>query len=140
MRMNSSDRIRLPQLDVMHACHEHKEVYLRFMGHLRKVPVNRLEIKILSSIQFTADMMDCSDAHIAKFLVDMGLRAPRLAFPNAFLDFMDGSLMRRGWRVGAPSDAMIELQEQWFSDYPQDELSLSSFRHVHSVVQEEVLC
>ena len=139
MNITNSNDITLPQLDVLHACSEHKEIYLRFMGHMRRVPVNRVEIKVLSSIQFTADMMDCSDASIAKTLVDMGLRAPRLAFPNAFLDFIDRAMMRRGWDVGAPSAGMLALQEQWFKYTPQEELPLSSFRHVHAVVTEEVL-
>ena len=37
---------------------EEMDVYARFMRHLRHVPNNRMEIKILSAIQFTADMLD----------------------------------------------------------------------------------
>ncbi len=88
-------------------------VHSRFMKHLRHVPNSRMEIKILSSIQFTADMLDHSDAHVAKVLVDMGLRAPRMAFPVEFLDFADSCLMRSGWEVGGPSQALIELNEHW---------------------------
>lgn len=111
------------------------EVYRKFMRHLRHVPVSRMEIKILSAIQFTADMMDLSDAHVAKMLVEMGLRAPRLAFPMEFLDYADAALMRSGWRVGAPSQDLIALQSLWFS--MQKESSGLSFRHVHSVLEDE---
>lgn len=139
MKNYDTDLIVLPQLDVLNICAEHREVYLRFMGHLRKVPVSRMEIKILSSIQFTADMMDCSDANIAKTLVDMGLRAPRIAFPNSFLDFVDRALMRQGWEIGAPSESILALQRRWFKYSAQDSDTLHPFRHVHSVVREEVL-
>lgn len=128
--------ITLPNVDVLKTCAEHREIYLRFMKHIRHVPVSRMEIKILSAIQFTADMMDSSDAHIAKELVEMGLRAPRLAFPNGFLDYADRALMRCGWDIGAPSDAIIELRDYWFFEKPQ--MQLGSFRHVHAVVKEDV--
>jgi hypothetical protein len=90
-----------------------KEVYNRFMSHLRHVPNSRLEIKILSSIQFTADMMDCGDALIAKTLVDIGLKAPRKAFPLSFLDFVDKSLARRAWDVGSASASILQLNDHW---------------------------
>lgn len=88
-------------------------VYAKFMQHLRHVPNSRMEIKVLSAIQFTADMMDYSDAHIAKILVELGLRAPRMAFPAEFLTFVDQSLMRGGWDVGGPTPALYALQDCW---------------------------
>lgn len=89
------------------------EIYARFMRHLRHVPNSREEIKILSSIQFTADMLDVADALVAKTLVDMGLRAPRKAFPASFLDHADAALLRTGWEVGGPSEALIDLKNHW---------------------------
>ena len=91
------------------------EIFDRFMRHLRHVPNNRMEIKILSSIQFTADLTNNSDAHVAKVLVDMGLLAPRMAFPADFLRFFDQSLVRSTWSVGAPSKAMLGLLKYWES-------------------------
>lgn len=88
-------------------------VYARFMRHLRHVPAQRMEIKILSAIQFTADMMDLSDAHVAKVLVDLGLRAPRIAFPADFLGFIDQALQRSSLDVGAPNLAMSDLKSFW---------------------------
>ncbi len=58
-------------------------------------------------------MMGHSDAHIAKILVDMGLRAPRMAFPVDFLEFADASLMRSGWEVGGPTAALLDLKAHW---------------------------
>ncbi|MGH1456910.1 MAG: hypothetical protein ACRBDI_09030 [Alphaproteobacteria bacterium] len=131
--------ITLPYLELTQAISEDRALYLRFMGHLRHVPVSRAEIKILSSIQFTADMTDNSDAYIASVLVEMGLRAPRLAFPNSFLDFADRTLMRRDWDVGAPSDGLMALQEYWFNQISSHEKPSGDFRQLHSVVREDVL-
>lgn len=90
-------------------------IYARFMRHLRHVPNSRVEIKILSAIQFTADMMDLSDAHVAKVLVDLGLRAPRVAFPADFLSFIDQALMRSPLDIGGPNAQMVELRDFWNS-------------------------
>jgi hypothetical protein len=72
-----------------------------------------MEIKILSSIQFTADMLDYSDAQVAKILVDMGLRAPRLAFPADFLKYADTSLSRTGWQTGSLPESLRALKKHW---------------------------
>jgi len=91
------------------------DVYARFMRHVRCVPNSRMTIKVLSAIQFTADLLDHSDAHVAKLLVDHGLRAPRMAFPAEFLRFVDQSLMREDWEIGGPTAAIKELQSYWAS-------------------------
>lgn len=100
------------------------EVYARFMRHLRSVPNSRLEIKILSATQFTADMMDTSDALIAKTLADLGLRAPRKAFPVSFLDFADRALMRTSWDAGLPPSCVMKLRDHW------DRIGEDRFAHV----------
>lgn len=75
------------------------EIYARFMRHLRNVPNSRMEIKILSAIRFTADMLDIGEELVAKTLVDLGLRAPRKALPATFLDFCDKCMLRRSWDI-----------------------------------------
>ncbi|MFP4313582.1 MAG: hypothetical protein ACLFR0_04560 [Alphaproteobacteria bacterium] len=100
-----------PQADAQHK--DEMAIYARFMRHLRYVPNSRVEIKILSAIQFTADMLQLSDAHVSKTLVEQGLRAPRLSFPADFLSFMDQACMRSDWEVGGPNQAMKELKEFW---------------------------
>jgi hypothetical protein len=90
------------------------EIYVRFMRHLRQVPNSRLEIKILSAIQFIADLLDHGDALVAKTLVDMGLRAPRRAFPVSFLDFVDRSMARQSWDHGNfPPPSVATLHHHW---------------------------
>ena len=91
------------------------DIYARFMRHLRCVPNSRVEIKVLAAIQFTADMLDYSDAHVAKLLVELGLRAPRMAFPAEFLCFADQALMRECWEIGGPSSALLDLRDYWAS-------------------------
>lgn len=91
------------------------EVYVRFMRHLRQVPNSRMDIKILSAIQFTADTMDIGDALAARTLVDLGLRAPRAAFPMTFLDFVDNSFRRAAWEtgLGLPPASAMKLKDHW---------------------------
>ena len=89
------------------------EIYARFMRHFRMVPNNDVAIKILSAIQFTADMMDLRDELVAKTLVDLGLRAPRRAFPQAYLAYIDTSLLRNGFDIGGPDDSMRGLKIFW---------------------------
>ena len=89
------------------------DIYTRFMSHLRCVPTSRMEIKVLAAIQFVADFLDYSDAHVAKVLVELGLRAPRMAFSAEFLRFADQSLMREAWEIGGPSVALTDLQDFW---------------------------
>ncbi|GEM_PF-419950 len=100
------------------------EIYARFMRHLRNVPNSRMEIKILSAIQFTSDMMSVGDALVAKTLADLGLRAPRRAFPVSFLDFADKALARTGWDAGSPPACVMKMRDHW------DRIGEDRFAHV----------
>lgn len=111
------------------------EIYARFMRHLRLVPNSRVEIKILSAIQFTADMLDTSDALVAKTLVDLGLRSTRKAFPAAYLEFADKSFLRKRWDLGAPSEGLVELRNHW-DRIGEDKFA--AFKNEVTVVQETV--
>ncbi|MCD8562885.1 MAG: hypothetical protein LRY54_02265 [Alphaproteobacteria bacterium] len=114
---------------------EEMEIYVRFFRHLRHVPHSRTDIKILASIQFTADFLDHSDAHVAKVLVDCGLRAPRMAFPADFLRFVDDSLLRSSWEIGGPSMALIELKLFWDKN---GEDKFAAFKRDYSLLSEIV--
>lgn len=89
------------------------EVYAKFMRHLRELRMESDALKILSAILFTAKAMDTSDALVSKVLVDMGLRAPRRAFPISFVEFVDQTMERAGWREGAASSSVVELCDCW---------------------------
>ena len=71
------------------------DVYVRFMRYLRHLPNSRVEIKILCAIQSVAEFMDKGEADIASVLVDLGLRAPKAAFPESFLTFCDHFMARQ---------------------------------------------
>lgn len=112
------------------------EIYAFFMRHLRLVPNSRIEIKVLSAIQFTADVLDCSDAHVSRVLVDLGLRAPRMAFPADFLSYADAALMRSGWEVGGPSASLLALKTYWDTI---GEDRFAAFRNEYSLAAPRIL-
>ena len=116
--------------------HGAMEIYARFMTHLRQVPHRRMEIKILSAIQFTANMAGYTDAQVSKMLVDMGLRVSRDGFPADYLDFADASLMRSGWEVGGPSKGLSALKEFWDSI---GEDKFAAFRKQYSLLDERTM-
>lgn len=107
-----AERIILP-IPEINTAHADMEIYARFMRHLRAVTNSRMEIKVLASIQFVADMLDLPDSQVTKTLVDMGLRTPRMALPSDFLDHADASLMRDEWEVGAANKPLRSLDNHW---------------------------
>lgn len=109
------------------------EIYARFMRHFRLVPNSRIEIKVLSAIQFTSDILDLNDAIVSKTLADMGLRAPRRAFPESYLDHVDRSLMRSGWDAGGPSASSVDMKRFW-DDIGEDKFA--SFKKDYPRVTE----
>ncbi len=134
---SKQDGIVLPLPPEMRAQADDVALYARFMQHLRHVPTSRMEIKILSAIQFSADMLCHSDAHVAKVLVDFGLRAPRVAFPADFLKFADCSLQRSSWDIGGPNEALQELRAYWDSI---GESKFSYLRGEYTLMSEGVFC
>jgi hypothetical protein len=129
------DNIFLPLPPLDGADYMELEVYARFMRHYRLVPNSRPEIKILSGIQFTSDMMDLSDAVVSKMLADMGLRAPRRAFPESYLEHVDASLMRSGWDVGGPCASSIDMKRFW-DDIGEDKFA--AYRRKYALIDEMV--
>lgn len=70
-----------------------REIYMAFTQSLRDTQNQSLERRILCAIHKAADRTGHSDAYITRVLVDMGLRAPRLALPSDFLDHADSNLL-----------------------------------------------
>lgn len=89
------------------------EIYARFMRHVRTVPNKKMEMRIFSAIQFTADILDLPEAYVSKTLADMGLRAPRRAFPENYLTHVDESLTRKHWDIGSPSASTVDMKRFW---------------------------
>lgn len=111
-------------------------LYALFMRHLRCVPNSRMEIKILSALHFTSDVLGSSDAHSAKILVELGLRAPRAAFPADFLKYADAALLRKEWEIGGASEAIRELRQHWDAI---GESPFAAFMGDYSYVNEEIV-
>lgn len=109
----NSANISLPVISTETIQDQEMEIYARFMRHLRLVPNSCAEIKVLSAIQFTADILNISDALIAKTLVDLGLRAPRAALPSDYLEHVDKTLLRGSWHVGGPTESTADLKKHW---------------------------
>ena len=97
----ATDRFEHEIVQMFLHCYEEK-------GH------GRGEIRILSSIHAVADISGHGDAYIAKLLVDHGLRAPRMAFPQEFLDHVDQSCLRQGRaNFSTLSSAYKSLMDFW---------------------------
>lgn len=105
--------ITLPQRVQFEGQSDEADICIRFLRHLSLVPSSRLDIKILSSIQFVADTMDYNDAHVSKILIDNGLRAPRSAFPAAFLNFIDVSFTRDALAINSSYNDLRDLALYW---------------------------
>ena len=110
------------------------DIYVRFMRHLRHVPNSRMEIKILSAIQFTADVLEVSDALVAKILIDLGLRASRQAFPVSFLDFVDQGAQRSLHERSTLPPSVIGLRSFW------DTIGESKFAPIMSSQHYAICC
>lgn len=125
----------IPVADLLNVWGQKQEmdIYVRFMRALREVPTSRMEIKILSAIHSVADMTDQSDAEIAKILVDMGLRVPRISLPTQFLDYVDQALMRNEWEIGSAGASLKSLQDHW-SRIGEDQFA--AFRKFHPTLCE----
>jgi hypothetical protein len=132
---SNQDEVVLPLPPHLPADGDDMALYARFMRHLRNVPNSRMEIKVLSAIQFTADMLGHSDAHVAKLLVDLGLRAPRMAFPADFLKYASEAMMRSGWEVGAPTHGLIALHNHWNRT---GEDRFAAFRGEYTLIDERI--
>jgi hypothetical protein len=84
-------------------------------------------------MQFVADMMDVQDFQIATTLVGLGLRAPRMSFPEAFLESADKALMRGIHEVGISNPSIQELQAHWHSI---GEDKFAAFRRCYPILAE----
>lgn len=89
------------------------DIFVAFISALREGPKRRMEVRILTAIHRAADISDNSDAYVSRVLVDMGLLAPRLAFPGDFLDHVDATLVRKHPLGGKANASYYALVEHW---------------------------
>jgi hypothetical protein len=106
-------RIILPCLPESAGATE-KQIYMGFIQALRAGAGRRMEVRILTAIHRAADLTGNSDAYVSRVLADMGLMAPRLAFPGDFLDHVDATFLRtRPLRTIPP--AYAALAHHWMT-------------------------
>lgn len=122
---NRLDKIILPLPPANADAKMEMEIYARFMRHLRCVPSPRFEIKILQAVQFTADILDASEELVCKVLVDLGLRAPRYAFPVSFLHYADTAMQRTDFEIGSATESLKSLNSHWSRPGMQEEKLVS---------------
>jgi hypothetical protein len=89
------------------------EVYVRFMRCMRHISNDPQNMNILMAIQFVADMMQISNMQVSKTLVDLGLRAPRMAFPEDYLELIDQLAMREMNDIYYSNHALRDLRHHW---------------------------
>ena len=97
------DRIRPSEIDL----------YVRFMRHVRAAIITRPEMRVLSALQFVADVTGLEDSEVALQLVEMGLRAPRAAFPASFLAALDPIGHQAVFGGGAIGAGVADLLAHW---------------------------
>lgn len=88
------------------------DIYNHFTCHIHNSSTHMMELRIFEAIQSTAVHMDISNAFAATTLVDLGLRAPRKAFPASFLDFVDKIRTNKELRHNA-RPSLMALNEHW---------------------------
>lgn len=90
-----------------------REIYMAFVTALRQSPQRHIERRVLCAIHKAADATGHSDAYITRVLVDMGLRAPRLALPADFLDHADTNLLATHRFLKAAPESYQDLATHW---------------------------
>ena len=70
--------------------------------------------KLCQAIEATAVRMNTSPAHVARLLVDYGMRAPRHAFPTSFVDYVDNRPEPKMSILRAAQDFdVMQLRDFW---------------------------
>jgi hypothetical protein len=110
------------------ASHPDHDYYQAFVHVMNRLPhTMAIGIKLRTAIENTAEFMRTSPAHVARLLVDYGLRAPRQAFPASFLDYVDATRTPRHAVQRAAMDSdVIELKDFWQTLVPYQERVLES--------------
>lgn len=71
------------------------EIYAHFMRTFRHAVSSDISKNIQIAMECTAHKLGMNEADIASVLVSLGLKAPREAFPQSYLNFIDKHLLRQ---------------------------------------------
>lgn len=89
-----------------------REIYMAFLRAFREGPQRRMETRLLTAIHRAADVTENSDAYVSRVLCELGLMAPRLAYPGDFLDHVDATMVRDRPLLSVPP-AYLALVQHW---------------------------
>jgi len=88
--------------------------YQAFVHAMNRTKAPSIAEKLRTAIALTAELTQTSPAHIARLLVDYGLRAPRNAFPDSFVDYVESRPAPKSFvPVTAVDTDVIALKDFW---------------------------
>jgi hypothetical protein len=101
--------------------------YQAFVHQMNRITIPMIAPKLRQAIELTANAMNTSPAHVARLLVDYGLRAPQHAFPDSFVDYVESRPQPKMAILRAAQDIdVMQLKDFWQALTP-------------SLVQERIL-
>jgi hypothetical protein len=91
--------------------------YQAFVHAMNRTKAPSIAQRLREAIEATANTSKTSPAHIARMLVDYGLRAPRNAFPDSFVDYVESRPAPQNLVERAASKGdVIELKNFWLTE------------------------
>jgi hypothetical protein len=88
--------------------------YQAFVHAMNRTKAASIAEKLRHAITLTADLTKTSPAHIARMLVDYGLRAPKAAFPDSFVDYVESRPAPKSFVPLTATDTdVIALKDFW---------------------------
>ncbi len=88
--------------------------YQTFVHAMNRTKASSIAEKLRTAIELTAELAQTSPAHIARMLVDHGLRAPKNAFPDSFVDYVESRPAPKSFVPLAAADADVAaLRNFW---------------------------
>lgn len=84
-----------------------------FLHQLQAAPQNHMPARISAAIEKTAALSGHTPEHVAKTLVEHGLRADRSCFPAAFVEGIEKTIHLPSWAAPLTPKARQELLGLW---------------------------
>ncbi len=104
--------IQLPLPPARNAVYD-MEVYALFMRQLRHEPKARPAIRVFNAMRSTAEAMFLDERDVALMLCGLGLRAPKTAFPESFIGYLQRCMSRQYLYSEPMREDLSELLAYW---------------------------
>ena len=89
------------------------EYYPEFIKNLRDIGRGSKSDKVKAAIKLTAETLHISPEFVARCLVEIGVRAPKSAFPRNFVAFINGRKDKSIWEQDSLTTAQRDLLNSW---------------------------